>query len=45
MSAAGLSELRLAHLRAMIEADIKRRLYHGAVIIVGPADGVDAEAE
>ena len=34
MSDAGLSETRLEHLRASIEADVKRRLYHGAVIIV-----------
>jgi CubicO group peptidase (beta-lactamase class C family) len=34
MSDAGLSEARLAQLRASIEADVKRRLYHGAVIIV-----------
>jgi CubicO group peptidase (beta-lactamase class C family) len=29
-----LNETRLEHLRATIEADVKRRLYHGAVIIV-----------
>ena len=34
MSDAGLNETRLEHLRASIEADVKRRLYHGAVIIV-----------
>ncbi|HWW80513.1 MAG TPA: serine hydrolase domain-containing protein [Steroidobacteraceae bacterium] len=34
MSDAGLNETRLEHLRATIEADVKRRLYHGAVIIV-----------
>jgi CubicO group peptidase (beta-lactamase class C family) len=34
MSEAGLNETRLEHLRASIEADVKRRLYHGAVIIV-----------
>jgi CubicO group peptidase (beta-lactamase class C family) len=34
MSDAGLSEARLAQLRASIEADVQRRLYHGAVIIV-----------
>jgi CubicO group peptidase (beta-lactamase class C family) len=34
MSDAGMSEARLAYLRANIEADVKRRLYHGAVIIV-----------
>ena len=34
MSEAGLNEMRLEHLRATIEADVKRRLYHGAVIIV-----------
>ncbi len=34
MSDAGMSEARLAYLRANIEADVKRRLYHVAVIIV-----------
>jgi CubicO group peptidase (beta-lactamase class C family) len=34
MSDAGLNETRLEHLRASIEADVERRLYHGAVIIV-----------
>jgi CubicO group peptidase (beta-lactamase class C family) len=34
MSDAGLNETRLEHLRAAIEADVKRQLYHGAVIIV-----------
>jgi CubicO group peptidase (beta-lactamase class C family) len=34
MSDAGLSETRLAHLRAVIEADVKRDLYNGAVITV-----------
>ena len=34
MSDAGLNETRLEHLRATIEADVKRRLYHGAVLIV-----------
>jgi CubicO group peptidase (beta-lactamase class C family) len=34
MSEAGLSESRLAHLRAVIEADVKRDLYNGAVLIV-----------
>jgi CubicO group peptidase (beta-lactamase class C family) len=34
MSDAGLNETRLEHLRTSIEADVKRRLYHGAVIIV-----------
>jgi CubicO group peptidase (beta-lactamase class C family) len=34
MSDAGLNEARLEHLRASIEADVKRRLYHGAVIMV-----------
>jgi len=34
MSAAGLNEARLEHLRAVIAADIKRKLYWGAVIIV-----------
>ncbi|MDB6010137.1 MAG: Esterase EstB [Gammaproteobacteria bacterium] len=34
MSDAGLNETRLEHLRASIEADVKRRLYHGAGIIV-----------
>ena len=34
MSDAGLNEARLQHLRTTIEADVKRRLYHGAVIIV-----------
>jgi CubicO group peptidase (beta-lactamase class C family) len=34
MSDAGLSEARLAQLRASIEADVKRGLYHGAVVIV-----------
>ncbi len=34
MSEAGLNETRLEHLRASIEADVKRGLYHGAVIIV-----------
>jgi CubicO group peptidase (beta-lactamase class C family) len=34
MGDAGFNEVRLAHLRAVIEADVKRRLYHGAVIIV-----------
>ena len=34
MSDAGLNETRLAHLRTVIEGDIKRRRYHGAVIIV-----------
>src|SRR6185437_12915811 len=34
MSETGLNEARLAHLRTVIEADVKRRLYHGAVIIV-----------
>jgi CubicO group peptidase (beta-lactamase class C family) len=34
MSDTGMSETRLAHLRASIEADVKRDLYYGAVIIV-----------
>jgi CubicO group peptidase (beta-lactamase class C family) len=34
MSDAGMNETRLAHLRSSIEADVKRRLYHGTVIIV-----------
>jgi len=34
MSDAGMNEARLTHLRGVIEADIKRRLYHGAVMIV-----------
>jgi CubicO group peptidase (beta-lactamase class C family) len=34
MSETGLNEARLAQLRTVIEGDIKRRRYHGAVIIV-----------
>ena len=36
--------LRLEHLRAAIEADVARGLYHGAVIRVGRSGRVDLEA-
>jgi CubicO group peptidase (beta-lactamase class C family) len=44
MSDAGLNETRLAHLRAVIEADVKRRLYHGAVIMVARHGRVGLQA-
>jgi CubicO group peptidase (beta-lactamase class C family) len=44
MSATGLNEGRLEHLRAVIEADVKKRLYHGAVIIVARNGNIGLQA-
>jgi CubicO group peptidase (beta-lactamase class C family) len=44
MSDAGLSETRLAHLRAVIEADVKRDLYNGAVITVARQGRIGLQA-
>ena len=40
----GMDAGRLGHLRAAIESDVARGLYHGAVIRVGRAGRVDLEA-
>jgi CubicO group peptidase (beta-lactamase class C family) len=44
MSEVGLNEARLAHLRSVIEADVKRKLYHGAVIIVAREGRIGLQA-
>lgn len=44
MGDAGLNEARLAHLRSVIDADVKRQLYHGAVIIVAREGRIGLQA-